>query len=323
MNRERKFFQRLTLFALCAALLTPQEAIQGSSATEQTAQAGVWEPFDRGWSVQLQTDEGPLELTLEDYLVGVLFGEMPVSFSPEALKAQAVAARTFTLKTCAGSSHDGAICADSGCCQAWLSEDALRSRYGADYEAALAKVRRAIRETDGVILLYGSTLIDAVYFSCSGGRTETAAAVWGTEVPYLQTVESPGEEFAAHDTDEVTFTLTEFAEKISEQLPSADLSGAPGGWLQAVSYTDGGGVAELEIGGVNCTGTELRRWLGLRSTAFEVVVETDTITFQTRGFGHRVGMSQYGAEAMARSGATYAEILTHYYSNVTLLSLGE
>ena len=136
-------------------------------------------------------------------------------------------------------------------------------------------------------------------------------------MPYLQSVESPGEQ-APYNEDTATFTLEEFSARILSQNPEADLSGEPEAWFGSVTATEGGGVETLEIGGVAFTGKELRSLLGLRSTIFAVSVSENEIIFQTRGYGHRVGMSQYGAQAMAQVGSTYQEILLHYYTGVSL-----
>ena len=252
------------------------------------------------------------QLTLREYLVGVVLAEMPADFEPEALKAQAVVARTYTRKRMEGSKHgEAAVCMDPGCCQGWRSgEDYLEA---GGREQSLNKVRSAVIETDGLVLRWEGRLIDATYFSCSGGTTEDAVAVWGQDVPYLQSVESPGEEDAPRFTDSVSFYPAEFAGKLG--LSS---EGAPDGWFGTVTYTDGGGVETMVIRGKTFTGTQLRSRLGLRSTAFEIAVSEKAITITTRGFGHRVGMSQYGAQAMAQSGSTYGEILAHYYTGTEL-----
>jgi stage II sporulation protein D len=259
---------------------------------------------DAAVTVSLLTAEGVLELPLDLYLSGVLLAELPSDFAPEAQKAQAVAARTFTLRQMAGEKHPGgALCDDSACCQAWQDPAGERSS--------------AVQATDGQVLYYDGQLIDATYFSCSGGRTEDAVAVWGTDVPYLQAVDSPGEEAAPRYTETVTVPLDDFR----AALPACDLSGDPAGWFGAVTYTAGGGVETLEIGGVAWTGTELRQRFSLRSTCFTVAVTADAIELTTLGYGHRVGLSQYGADAMARQGCDYVEILQHYYTGVTVAQM--
>lgn len=257
------------------------------------------------------------KVDMDAYLLGVVLAEMPVSFEMEALKAQAVVARTYTRKAYVtdGKHGDGSVCTDPGCCQAYISEEAYLAQGGT--REGVDKVRFAIGATTGYVLTYGEELIEATYFSCSGGSTEDAAAVWGTDYPYLQAVASPGEEDAPHDTDTVTFTPEEFQKALG-----AIIDGSPRSWIGTVTYTEGGGVATMVIGGETYTGIQLRTLLGLRSTAFTVLTEEEEITITTRGYGHRVGMSQYGADAMAVTGSTYQEILAHYYPGAELTKLG-
>ena len=280
------------------------ESISPAPFTRETDPETVLTVVNRAGNLQ--------QLTLREYLVGVVLAEMPADFESEALKAQAVVARTYTRKRMEGSKHgEAAVCMDPGCCQGWRSgEDYLEA---GGREQSLNKVRSAVTDTDGLVLRWEGRLIDATYFSCSGGTTEDAVAVWGRDVPYLQSVESPGEEEAPRFTDSVSFSPAEFAGKLG-------LSGGgdPGSWFGETTHTDGGGVDTMVIRGKIFTGTQLRSRLGLRSTAFEIAVSEKAITVTTRGFGHRVGMSQYGAQAMAQSGSTYGEILAHYYTGAEL-----
>lgn len=259
-------------------------------------------------------DDGTVQsMLLEEYLVCVVLGEMPADFEAEALKAQAVVARTYTLKhNIAQQKHPGgAVCTDHTCCQSFCQPE--------DYLAAgnrrqqLDKVESAVSQTCNQVLLYNGDLIEATYFSCSGGRTEAAVAVWGTEVPYLQAVDSPGEEIAKYYVETVHFSAEAFEEKMMTTL-----SGRPEQWFGPVQYTEGGGVDTIQIGEKSYRGTEIRTLLGLRSTAFVMTAVGDTVTVTTKGYGHRVGMSQYGAEAMAVSGSDYLQILSHYYPGTTV-----
>lgn len=261
----------------------------------------------------LVDDEHVTQMPMQEYLTCVLLAEMPVSFEEEALKAQSVVARTYTIRALEGASkHTSAdVCADSSCCQGYLSVESFLARGGREEDAA--HIRQVVASTAEQVLTYEGNLIEATYFSCSGGTTEDAVAVWGTDVPYLQSVSSPGEEYASHYQDTVTFSADDFAEKLGENL-----TGNPAGWFGQATYTKGGGVAQMEIGGRAYEGTELRSLLGLRSTAFEIEVDGNAITVTTRGYGHRVGMSQYGANAMAAAGSGYPEILAHYYHGTEL-----
>ncbi len=254
------------------------------------------------------------ELALDVYLQRVLLGEMPVSFEKEALKAQTVAARTYTARAMAGGKHGGKLCTDSTCCQAFCDDAAFASFSSEERE----KAADAVRETDALVLTYEGMLIEATFFSCSGGRTEDAAAVWGTDYPYLRSVESPGEEAAKYDRDSCLVSKAEL-----ETALEIALSDNAASWIGEVQLTSGGGVESMELGGKRFSGVYLRKALGLRSTAFTVTPEGDALRFDTRGYGHRVGLSQYGANAMAADGADFREILSHYYPGTVLLNYGE
>ena len=284
----------------------PSTELQTIPTAQNTQKTPTW--------IAVLCDEGAVQqMPIEDYLTGVLLGEMPAEFEPEALKAQAVVARTYALKrSSAGNKHpQNAVCTNSACCQAYCTVETFLKSGGT--AAHLEKIQNAVKVTDQQVLTYNGALIEATYFSCSGGKTEDAQAVWGAQIPYLQSVESPGEENATHYIDTVTFTAEEFCALLDRQLP-----GAPAGWIGSVTYTAGGGVDVIRIGGQEYQGTHLRQLLGLRSTAFVITAAGDTVTITTKGFGHRVGMSQYGAEAMAVSGSTYDQILSHYYPGTVL-----
>ncbi len=252
-------------------------------------------------------------MTMTDYLRGVLMGEMPASFEMEALKAQAVAARTFTAKSMTLSKHpEAAVCTNPSCCQAYLTVEQYTQKGGRQKD--IERLRRAVEETAGQVLYYDGQLIAATYFSCSGGRTEDAVAVWGVDVPYLQATDSPGEEDAAHYMDTVSFSVAEL-----EAILGTKLAGGIGDY----SFSDGGGVDKVRIGDKVFTGTQLRQLLGLRSTAFTISVSDSVVEITTKGFGHRVGMSQYGANALAAEGRSYTEILQYYYKGTEVGSLDE
>lgn len=310
----------LPLLVVFAAGRIGQEPVPAEPTvlpTEQT-QPQVQSHGDGERSVGVLQASGEVEqMDLESYLVGVVLAEMPADFELEALKAQAVVARTYTCRRLNQGKHDHAsVCTDSDCCQAFRTVADYISQGGS--EEAVERVREAVRETAGDVLTYQGDLIDATYFSCSGGFTEDAVAVWGEDVPYLQSVESPGEEDAPRFSDELCLTAQELEEKLG--IAGA---GPLENWFGAQTRTEGGGVDEIEICGELFTGKELRKLLDLRSTAFDVEVQGDTVLFETRGFGHRVGMSQYGAQAMALDGKRYDEILLHYYQQTTLEDLGK
>lgn len=281
---------------------------------EQQQEKPSAEELPTGHYIDVLSDDGDVvSMAINDYLTCVVLCEMPGSFDPEALKAQAVVARTYALRRKDGESkHTGAsVCMQASCCQGYVSVDDYLHN-GGDRKT-VEKIQNAVMETDGQVLLYDGELIEATYFSCSGGLTEDAVAVWGSDIPYLKSTDSPGEETAVHFTDTVQYSLKEYQDRLGRQL-----DGNAASWVEEIRYTNGGGVESMRICGVDYPGTELRKLLGLRSTAFVMRVVGDTITITTKGYGHRVGMSQYGAEAMAAQGKTYEEILLHYYQDVVL-----
>ena len=302
-------------FAVAEKVVKRPSVMQSVEQTDNQADRTESALFHTGIAVPVLHENRYEQMELNTYLTCVLLGEMPTEFDSEALKAQAVVARTYTLKrNTTGLKHQGgAVCTDATCCQAYCTmEDFLQS--GGSQEA-LDKVKRAVHATAQQVLTYQGALIEATYFSCSGGKTEDALAVWGAEIPYLQSVDSPGEENAVHYTDQVTFSAKNFASRLGF-IPKT----SPVAWLGQITYTQGGGIDTIVIDGNSYKGTEIRQKLGLRSTAFTIQIIGDSVQITTRGFGHRVGMSQYGAEAMAVQGSTYPEILEHYYPGTELVA---
>lgn len=323
MNEQRNNFLRivsigvlLPILLLCVVALLGQSNAGGLQDQTQATLPTAGEQMQLELTVLFA--DGEEHMDLETYLFGVVLGEMPANFEPDALRAQAVAARTYTLKKCMeGSTHGkNTICTDHTCCQAYTDPSDYVASGGS--ENSLLRVKQAVEDTAGQVLVYDGELIMATYFSCAGGVTEDAVAVWGQEYPYLQSVPSPGEEDATYYTDSKTFTAEQFQKALGIRL-----EGKVEKWFGEATYTDGGGVETLPICGIPYRGTTLRTLLGLRSTAFTVTVINGNITFQTRGSGHRVGMSQYGANAMAKTGKNYVEILTHYYTNTEIVQYSD
>ena len=289
----------------------PQKA---SSARQNQSEKAAVQTAPDAQTVRLLDGGAVTALSMEDYLTGVLLSEMPADFETEARKAQAVAARTFTCRKLLQPKHENAdVCAEASCCQAWTSREQLRQKYGASIDAVWSAAREAVRQTAGEVLTYDGQLIDAVYFSCSGGATEAAVAVWGTDVPYLQAVESPGEEAAPRFSSRAVFSPEEFSQRLMQENPDVQLSGSPDAWLGETTRSAGGGAATCSIGGVSFSGTQLRRMFGLNSTRLTLSYQDGDFVFDVTGFGHRVGMSQYGAQTMAQLGFSYQTILQYYY----------
>ena len=308
----------VTPTAFQAAQAQPEDRAGGVQLAGRPAQTFA-EPapeavpgFDAEFSLPVLQGSEIVQMDLHTYLTGVLLAEMPSSFADEARKAQTVASRTYCLRSALHPRHEGAaVCVNSGCCQGWRDPAAAAPEDRARAEAAVAA-------TDGLVIRYQGVLIDATFFACSGGRTESAAAVWGSDLPYLQAVESPGEEGAAHDTDETRISLEGFRAALEAQDAAVSFPEALGGWVGEITYTPGGGVDTMELGGRPFSGTWLRKRFGLRSTVFTLELNAEEAVFTTKGYGHRVGMSQYGAQAMALAGSDFSEILKWYYQGVTV-----
>lgn len=297
----------------------PTQVIDPISAADSgSAQGGR----DHSRVVRLLRSSGEVEeLTMEQYLWGVVAAEMPANFFPEALKAQAVAARTYTvgLQNSSSSKHEAAsLCDDSGCCQAYLTREAARLRWGlqaAEYEE---KITQAVTQTDGLGVLYNSTPIQAVFFSSAAGRTVDAVEVWGNSVSYLTSVDSPEGEEVPNYHSQMTMSREEVREIILSRYPGAQLSGPPESWFGQPVHSSSGLVSQISIGGITLTGNQVRQLFSLRSATFSVRYQDGSFLFDVTGYGHGVGMSQYGANAMAREGADFQEILTWYYTGTEI-----
>lgn len=260
-------------------------------------------------------------MPLNEYLVGVVGGEMPASFPLEALKAQAVAARTYAVRRMAcyggeGCGKDGAdICTDSSCCQAYTSPQELKANFGENARRYMDKLTEAVYSTDGEVILYNGSPIEALYHSSAGGRTEDAQNVFSSALPYLVGVESPGEEGSKYH-GEKQYTPREFAASVNKKWPKAKLDRKKlSSQVEILSRYDSGQVEKLRLNKITVSGKDMRKLLDLNSANFTIDI-SDTVLVRTVGYGHGVGMSQYGARAMALSGADYKEILTHYYTGV-------
>lgn len=313
------------LFLLPLAVIVPFRAELFGRETPVDETEG--EPFvsgelDARTTLKVLDGDTVVEMDLGTYLVGVVRAEMPASFHQEALKAQAVAARTYTLhKIQSGGNHgdQADICTDSTCCQAYISEDRARANWGGDADAYEAKVETAVKETDGQAILYDGMPILAVFHSSSAGLTRAAGEVWLNDLPYLQAVESPEETGRIPNYySRVEFTAADCKTKLLAAFPEADLSGPVSGWLKNAVTDSAGSVETVEVGGVTVKGTQVRSALGLRSACFDWEAQDGKLVFYVTGYGHGVGMSQYGADRMAADGADYREILTHYYTGVTV-----
>lgn len=260
-----------------------------------------------------------LALPMDKYLWRVVAAEMPASFELEALKAQTVAARTYTLskmgRTVEGH-PDADVCTDINCCQAYIDPAQAAANWGDNAQSYTDKIAAAVAGTDGMAALYQGQPIQAVFFSSAAGRTVDAVEVWGNSVPYLTGVDSPEGEEVPNYHSTVTVPPEEFKTKLLAKYPDADLSGDPAGWFTDTVPDSAGGVETVDVGGVTVGGGSLRTLFGLRSTHFTVSAGAAGVVFSVTGYGHGVGMSQYGANALAKQGKTYDQILKWYYTGI-------
>ncbi|MCM1227721.1 MAG: stage II sporulation protein D [Clostridium sp.] len=286
-----------------------------TQASEEAAQA-----YSDGYIVLDITTGKTEEISAEDYIVGAVCAEMPATFEKEALKAQAVAAHTYAerQKAKALAAPDPELCGayfsnDSSKFQAYFTENQAKQYYGESYDMYIKKIREAVDEVCGEVIVYNDEPIIAAFHSMSAGMTESAENVWGNNVEYLVPVESKTDASAPKFLEEKSFSEAEMKECLESAFEDIKLGKEPGEWFGEKKLSDSQTVLTMEVGGITVTGQQLRAALSLRSAAFEISCEDGEFTVTTKGYGHAVGMSQYGANSMAEEGKSYKEILEHYY----------
>lgn len=285
------FLVYIVLFLVCFNLL------EGTKPEQEV------EEEDTEIVVSIQRGTERIEVSLESYVEGVVASEMPASFELEALKAQAVASRSYVISR-------GLRVDDSTSSQVYKSDEELQKLFKGDYEKRMAKVREAVKATRGLVMYYDDVVINALFFSTSNGATINSQDYYANALPYLQAVSSEWDlEVNANAISEVTFSFEDIRQKLSCK---GEIK------IDVISRYDNHRVKLVKVNGKEYSGRELRELLGLRSTDFSVTKNKDSFTFKTIGFGHGVGMSQYGAQGMALEGYSYEDILKHYYKNVEI-----
>lgn len=315
----------LALFIIaipCVALVGGEE----KSPKTQERQAEYADISDKSGEetvkVFLSQDESVAEMTGLEYLVGCVAAEMPANFHAEALKAQAVVSYTYVkkLKNDGNTAQGGADISDSSDThQGYIDKEERQKRWGDNFEKYESKITAAVQEVYGYAVTYDSKVITAAYHAVSSGQTEDAQNVWGSEVPYLKSVTSDGDKLSPSYSEQASFTAEEFKAKLSSQQ-GVSFSQEPSQWIGADTVkSDAGTVLKITVGSKEMTGQQLRSALGLRSACFDVAYSDGSFVFTVYGYGHGVGMSQYGADYMARQGATWQEIIKHYYTGVEVV----
>ncbi|BAB81889.1 stage II sporulation protein D [Clostridium perfringens] len=256
------------------------------------------------------------KVPLEEYVLSVVSSEMPATFHEEALKAQSILARTFVINkliTGCNNIKEGNIC-DTTHCQAYLNINERKKAWGKEGDEYLKKLKKVVKETEGKVLSYNDQLVKyPQYFSTSSGNTEDAVAVFSEDVPYLKSVQSPGEEISPKYESEISMSISDFKGKIKKSIPNSNLGNNINEEVKILSRNKGGTVDDIKIGDVTIKGKEFRKIFGLNSANFTLEVLEDKINIKCLGYGHGVGMSQWGANVMAKEGSKYDEILEHYF----------
>ena len=321
------FFAFLFICFILPALLTKWEVATSSQENENIAenQEEISEEYiynKYGTIKLLHTDTNAIEeVALDTYLCHVVSAEMPVDFEKEALKAQAIVARTYTIYKINHKKHDNAdICDDSNCCQAWISKEDRLARWDGDKEEKWKKIEDCVNETKGKIITYNNEPINAFFHSNSGGKTELPVDVWGggSNMPYLQVVETAGEDGYTQYNSEVELSNEEIVEKLKEKYADIQIDFNNEEDIKILEYTSSGRVKTIKFGNHEISGTEARTIFGLRSTNFEIEKIDGKIKFTVTGYGHGVGMSQTGADSMAKSGSSAEDIIKHFYVGIEI-----
>lgn len=269
------------------------------------------EVIDNNIYVNVRRNNGNIEkYELEEYIIGVVGAEMPASFNKEALKAQSVVARTYALKSIKNNKQ---LTSDNST-QNFKDNNELKKMWGSSYNTYYNKIKSAVLETKGLYLSYNNDYVDAVYHSTSNGNTEDAVYVWGNSVPYLKSVSSEYDNTNKNYNSIITLTYNEISNKLKNSIDSNTK-------FNIISRTSGNRVKEIEINGTTYSGVEFRKLLNLRSADFSIENNGANVVISTNGYGHGVGMSQYGANGMANNGSSYTDILLHYYTGVSIKNI--
>lgn len=267
------------------------------------------------------------EIPLEEYICGVVASEMPASFHIEALKAQAVAARTFVMakiKNKCNKAKGAQIC-DTTHCQVYLNEKDKKESWGSKANDNWNKIVQAINDTKGKVLTYkGELVVNPQFFATSSGKTESSKDVFASSIPYLQSVDSPGEEVAPKFKSTKDVTYKEFVNKINSTYGNGKMNlNNVKSQIKILDRTDSGMVKEIQLGKVKIKGTDFRNLFNLNSANFKLEFKKNSIAINCLGYGHGVGMSQWGANSMAKSGESYDKILMHYYTGVKIKNINK
>ncbi len=311
----------ISLILIFFMLLLPLLSLKGEESTGKEENAvitfGGLEDESAKVSVMMSDTQKIEKMDINDYIFGVVAAEMPALYEKEALKAQAVAAYTYTLNRAQQNSDKPYDITDSPATdQCYISKEKAQEKWGENAAEYEEKIKGAISEVEGEYIAYNKKPILALYHAISGGKTESCKAVFGQDLPYLTVCDSIGDLTAKGYLQTVEFTAAELKEKLANKV---SLSSNEGEWIGEIKHRDNGYTESIKICGKSLTGTELRAALSLRSANFDAEYKNGKFVFTTRGYGHGVGMSQAGAQHLAKQGGTYKEILLWYYKDCEIV----
>ena len=331
----KKIYMYIILFILiffvlptiCTTTKKTEEVQSISNQIEENNQIEKYE-YSKYKTIKLlhQSTQEVEEIGIDEYLYGVVSSEMPANFEEEALKAQAIVARTYTIYQIINnkSKHENAdICDDYRCCQAWISKEERIAKWNEnEAEANWNKIVEAVDSTSGKIIVYNGEPINAFFHANSGGVTESSLNIWGgIDYPYLKSVETSGEQDYTQYNSEVILSKEELVEKLKSKYQDINIDFSQEDSIKILEYTTSGRVKTIKFGNKEIAGTEARTLLGLKSTNFTAEIINDNIKFSVTGYGHGVGMSQTGADSLAKSGSNYEEIIKHFYTDVEIIEV--
>ena len=331
----KKIYMYIILFILiffvlptiCTTTKKTEEVQSISNQIEENNQIEKYE-YSKYKTIKLlhQSTQEVEEIGIDEYLYGVVSSEMPANFEEDALKAQAIVARTYTIYQIINnkSKHENAdICDDYRCCQAWISKEERIAKWNEnEAETNWNKIVEAVDSTSGKIIVYNGEPINAFFHANSGGVTESSLNIWGgIDYPYLKSVETSGEQDYTQYNSEVILSKEELVEKLKSKYQDINIDFSQEDSIKILEYTTSGRVKTIKFGNKEIAGTEARTLLGLKSTNFTVEIINDNIKFSVTGYGHGVGMSQTGADSLAKSGSNYEEIIKHFYTDVEIIEV--
>ena len=333
-HNAKKALEICGLGALLTAVL-PFVIVKGWSASyvKWEEKVGVYamnqfETADDTDHVSVYDDGEVIYLSMFDYVCGVVAAEMPASYHEEALKAQAVASYSYTLyhintlkdnPDTESVHHGAAVCTDPSHCKAYISKAEAKEKWGETaFEKYWTKIESAVKAVYKKAACFDGEPINATFFAISAGKTENAADVWGSDVPYLKSVDSAFDKSYPEYSSTSAVSKEDFKEKVLTLDKEASFGDDANSWIGEITRSEAGGVLSVTIGGKSFTGSQIRSLFSLRSANFEVAFKDNSFTFSVKGYGHDVGMSQTGAEYLADEGKTYEEILKWYYTGIEI-----